>query len=102
VDIALKALSPAINDPTTAVLAIGQIHRLPRAMGKRLRAMLDNLLATLPAHRRPALEQEARQLAIALEHLYPQPEDLALAGVPDSQGLGGSSGKSLPAGPSPR
>ena len=35
VDIALKALSPAINDPTTAVLAIDQIHRLLRAVGKR-------------------------------------------------------------------
>ena len=30
VDIALKALSPAINDPTTAVLAIDQLHRLLR------------------------------------------------------------------------
>src|SRR4029077_4414481 len=27
VDIALKALSPAINDPTTAVIAIDQLHR---------------------------------------------------------------------------
>jgi len=35
VDIALKALSPAINDPTTAVLALDQIHRLLRAVGKR-------------------------------------------------------------------
>ena len=35
VDIALKALSPAINDPTTAVLAIDQIHRLLRMLGKR-------------------------------------------------------------------
>jgi uncharacterized membrane protein len=35
VDIALKALSPAINDPTTAVLAIDQVHRLLRAVGKR-------------------------------------------------------------------
>jgi uncharacterized membrane protein len=34
-DIALKALSPAINDPTTAVLAIDQIHRLLRVVGKR-------------------------------------------------------------------
>ena len=30
VDIALKALSPAINDPTTAVLALDQVHRLLR------------------------------------------------------------------------
>ena len=35
VDIALKALSPAINDPTTAVLALDQIHRLLRALGRR-------------------------------------------------------------------
>ena len=35
VDIALKALSPAINDPTTAVLAIDQIQRLLRVVGRR-------------------------------------------------------------------
>jgi uncharacterized membrane protein len=35
VDIACKALSPAINDPTTAVLAIDQIHRLLRIVGHR-------------------------------------------------------------------
>ena len=33
VDIAIKALSPAINDPTTAVLAIDQLHRLLRLVG---------------------------------------------------------------------
>ena len=35
VDFALKALSPAINDPTTAVLAIDQLQRLLRLVGKR-------------------------------------------------------------------
>ena len=35
VDIALKALSPAINDPTTGVLALDQIHRLLRVVGRR-------------------------------------------------------------------
>ena len=35
VDIALKALSPAINDPTTAVLALDQVHRLLRMVGQR-------------------------------------------------------------------
>src|SRR6185369_5074569 len=35
VDIASKALSPAINDPTTAVLAIDQIHHLLRNVGGR-------------------------------------------------------------------
>jgi uncharacterized membrane protein len=35
VDVAAKALSPAINDPTTAVLAIDQIHQLLRQVGRR-------------------------------------------------------------------
>jgi len=35
VDIAIKALSPAINDPTTAVLGIDQLHRLLRLVGLR-------------------------------------------------------------------
>src|SRR6185295_14212979 len=39
VDIASKGLSPAINDPTTAVLALDQIHHLLRHVGSR---RLDN------------------------------------------------------------
>jgi len=35
IDIALKALSPAINDPTTAVIAIDQLARLLRSAGNR-------------------------------------------------------------------
>ena len=35
VDIAIKALSPAINDPTTAVRGIDQIHRLLRVLAAR-------------------------------------------------------------------
>src|SRR5215813_8839864 len=35
VDIANKAFSPAVNDPTTAVLAIDQIHHLLRDIGNR-------------------------------------------------------------------
>jgi uncharacterized membrane protein len=138
VDVALKALSPAINDPTTAVLAIDQIHRLLRAVGvrrlrdekttdaagrrrviyrtptwddfvhiafveirscgagsvqiaRRQRAMLDNLIESLPPFRRPALEQERRRLDEAIASLYSIPEDLALARIPDSQGLGSAS-----------
>ena len=137
VDIALKALSPAINDPTTAVLALDQVHRLLRLLGKRqlhgelvsdaagrprvifrtpnwedyvhvscneiracganntqvarrLRAMLENLVASLPPHRHPALRQELDLLDRTIERLYILPEDLALARVPDAQGLGGS------------
>jgi uncharacterized membrane protein len=35
VDIASKALSPAINDPTTGVLALDQIHRLLATVARR-------------------------------------------------------------------
>jgi len=137
VDIALKALSPAINDPTTAVLAIDQLHRLLRIVGtrhlsndhiaddsgqvrlifrtpnwqdfvnlafseirrcgannfqvaRRLRAMIENLTRTLPAHRHAALEQQMALLDREIETQYRLPEDLALARGSDSQGLGGT------------
>jgi uncharacterized membrane protein len=139
VDIAIKALSPAINDPTTAVLAIDQLQRVLRTVGnrdlhderildsdgrlrvifrtpnwgdfvhlacseirqcgtrsfqvmRRLRAMLESLLQNLPEPRLPALRQELDLLDRTVEKEYAFPEDLALARVPDSQGLGGSSG----------
>lgn len=43
VDIAIKALSPAINDPTTAVLALDEVHYLLRTVGQR--QLDDRLLA---------------------------------------------------------
>src|SRR6516225_10513313 len=137
VDIGIKALSKAINDPTTAVLAIDQLHRLLRSAGKRnlrtdqildragklrvifrtpnwedfvhlafseirfygaeniqiarrLRAMIVNLTDTLPAERHSALCKELELLDRAIERLYVLPEDLKLARIPDSQGLGES------------
>lgn len=139
VDIALKALSPAINDPTTAVLAIDQIERMLRALGhrqlrgealpddrgeprvifrtpnwedyvhvacteiracgansvqiaRRLRAMLENLVRSLPERRHAALKGELDVLDRTIETLYGQPEDLALARIADSQGLGATPG----------
>ena len=143
VDIAIKALSAAINDPTTAVLAIDQLHRVLRSAGRRnlradsilgptgklrvifrtpdwndfvhlafveirfygasnvqiarrLRAMIVNLANTLPAERHAALRQEFELLDRMLEKLYVLPEDLALARIPDSQGLGGSTDTTTP------
>jgi uncharacterized membrane protein len=136
-DIALKALSPAINDPTTAVLAIDQLHRLLRSVGKRnlrtdsindgsgklrvilrtpnwgdfvnlactelrrygadsiqvvrrLRAMIENLICTLPEHRHAALQAQLALLDHAIKAVYTIPEELALALATDSQGLGGT------------
>ncbi len=137
VDIGIKALSKAINDPTTAVLAIDQLHRLLRKVGRRhtqnehirdeagevrvlwrtpnwedfvnlavaeirfygaenvqiarrLRAMLSNLIQTLPEARHPALRQELDLLDRTIDKIYAFPEDAAIARIADAQGLGPS------------
>jgi len=136
VDIASKALSPAINDPTTAVLALDQIHILLREVGRRrldtgmvhdatghlrlvyrtpdwedfvalavteirqfgsssiqvsrrMRAMLEDLIPLLPAHRALTLEQELNLLKSTIDHGFVLPQDRLRADLPDSQGLGG-------------
>jgi uncharacterized membrane protein len=138
VDVAIKALSPAINDPTTAVIAIDQLQGLLHTVGmrelhnewicdsqgwplvvlrtpnwndfvqltfseirqygagnfqvaRRIRAMIENVMQNLPEPRTAALCRERDLLDRSMEHLYPFPEDLSLARIPDSQGLGGSS-----------
>jgi hypothetical protein len=63
-------------------------------IARRLRAMIVNLADTLPAQRHPAMHQELNLLDRMIEKLYVLPEDLALARIPDSQGLGGSRRKS--------
>jgi uncharacterized membrane protein len=136
IDIALKALSPAINDPTTAVLAIDQLHRMLRSVGtrhlrtdqiadktgelrfifrtpnwedfvhlafseiryygsanlqivRRLRAMIENLVQTLPDHRHGELLLQLELLDRAVKIAFVNPEELALAHIADTQGLGG-------------
>jgi uncharacterized membrane protein len=59
---------------------------------RRLRAMIQNLLQSLPENRLPALRQQQDLLDRTLQKLYAFPEDLALARIADSQGLGGASG----------
>ena len=140
VDIASKGLSPAINDPTTAVLAIDQIHHLLRNVGsrhlddervrdtagrtrlvfrtpawgdfvqlavteirhfggasiqiaRRLRAMLENLIETLPATRTAVLRHELGLLQRSAERFFPEPEDRAMAGIGDLQGVGSKWGQ---------
>jgi uncharacterized membrane protein len=139
VDIALKALSSAINDPTTAVIAIDQLQRLLGMVGKRtlrdheirdtagqvrlilrtpdwedyvhmsfreiryygagslqverrLRAMVETLLATLPPHRHPALRAELDLIDAEAQKAHRFRADALLGRIPDSQGLGGASG----------
>jgi uncharacterized membrane protein len=136
VDIASKALSPAINDPTTAVLALDEIHDLLRLVGhrnletgqsrdtagrlrliyrtpdwedfvhlavteirhfggesiqvaRRLRAMLENLIETLPKPRAARLRKELTLLQRTTKRVFSDPEDRALAAEGDLQGVGG-------------
>ena len=137
VDIASKALSPAINDPTTAVLALDRIQHLLREVGKRylaegrasdaqgrirviyttpnwedfvhlacteirqygrdsmqvmrrLRAMLQSLIHTLPSVRTGKLVLELELLDNSLKRMFPDHQDQTLAETGDFQGLGGS------------
>ena len=64
-------------------------------VARRLRAMIENLTASLPVARQPALGRELDLLDRALERVLECPEDLALARQPDLQGLGGSSAASV-------
>ena len=136
VDSASKALSTAINDPTTAVLALDQIHNLLREVGmrrldtglvhdstgqirliyrtpdwedfvglamteirqfganstqvvRRMRAMLEDLIPSLPPHRSRALRQELELLKSTVDRGFAMPQDRVRADLPDSQGLGG-------------
>jgi uncharacterized membrane protein len=59
-------------------------------IARRMRALLENLLDTLPAHRHPPVAAEIALLDRAIDAAYPFPEDRALARVADVQGLGGS------------
>jgi uncharacterized membrane protein len=137
VDVASKALSPAINDPTTAVLSLDQIHHLLRDVGhrhlmdgreadagghlrfiyrtanwedfvhlavteirqygcysiqvmRRLKAMLENLIETLPEQRAPLLRNELRLLASSSKRIFREADDQTLADTADLQGIGGS------------
>jgi uncharacterized membrane protein len=60
-------------------------------IARRLRAMIVNLTDALPAQGHSTLRKELELLDRAIEKLYVLPEDLRLARIPDSQGLGGSS-----------
>lgn len=137
VDVAAKALSPAINDPTTAVLALDQIHRLLRVVAKRqldtgrvcddrgvlrlvyrtpnweifvglavteirhfgrdsiqivrrMRAMLENLIESVPPQRAAPLRAELELLSRGVERDFRDPEDRIRAAAGDSLGVGGT------------
>jgi len=134
VDVAIKALSPAVNDPTTAVQSLDRIEDLLRyasskhlstgtvtdrrgavrfvyptptwedlvelaleeirafgagqyQVARRLRALLDDLIADLPEGRRPPLVEQGTLLDDAVASAIPQ-NQRAAALAPDHQGIG--------------
>lgn len=135
VDIAIKGLSPAINDPTTASQVMHRIEELLVVLStrdlasndlydgdgrlrvvlptwtwddyvrlslreirlyggtswqvtRRLRGMLEDLLAFVPEERRPALEEELELLDWTLEQQTLNPHDADFARTPDREGVG--------------
>ena len=138
VDVAIRALSPAVNDPTTAVQVLNHLGELLRVIGtsdlaaqgelrddrdtvrvllparsweeylalgvteirvygansiqvvRRLRAMLDGLLETVPPEHRAAVEDELARLDATVERAFSTSVDGDRAGLPDRQGIGGS------------
>ncbi|MFF3615366.1 DUF2254 domain-containing protein [Streptomyces sp. NPDC002580] len=149
VDIAIRALSPAVNDPTTAVQVLNHIEAFLHAVGRagtrghyvladdrgrprlvlpgrpwenylklavteirdygassvqvcrRLRALLESLLATLPDKCGPALRAELGLLDDAVEREFGDAPRRADARTADPQGIGGRHGRGAPRGISP-
>ncbi|MFF7178596.1 DUF2254 family protein [Streptomyces sp. NPDC008121] len=137
VDIAIRALSPAVNDPTTAVQVVNYIESFLHTVGgarlpgryviadrdgrarlvlpgrdwenylqlavceirdygassvqicRRLLAMLEDLLDTLPPSQHPAVHAELSLLRESIERAFPDAARRSLAGDADRQGIGG-------------
>ncbi|MEV6394621.1 DUF2254 domain-containing protein [Streptomyces sp. NPDC051907] len=142
VDIAIRALSPAVNDPTTAVQVLNHIESFLTVVGgkqlpgryvladdhgrprlvlqgrdwedylqlavseirdygasslqicRRLRALLDSLLETLPPEHLPAVRTELDLLRESVERAFTDPARHAMAQTADRQGIGGRSQRS--------
>ena len=135
VDIAIRALSPAVNDPSSAVQALDQLDDIlqrlaERSLGdgrlldgsgrvlvrftapqwdaflslavdeitlygagsiqvaRRLRALFDDLLASVPECRRPAVAARSATLARVVRRALPDEAQAAEAMQPDHQGIG--------------
>jgi uncharacterized membrane protein len=72
-----------------AVTEIRQFGGASIQVNRRMRAMLENLIQSLPEGRGALLRQELDLLHRSADRLFVDPEDRALAEVSDLQGVGG-------------
>jgi uncharacterized membrane protein len=140
-DISSKALSPGVNDPTTAAQALDQIELLLRRLAgrrltpgvlydeqgavrfvyrapswpdflsiglaetrlfgstsvqvtRRLRALLEDLHATVPPFRQAAIEEQMAALEATVGESYAEAAERELAARRDRQGIGSPGGTS--------
>jgi len=143
VDIGIRALSPAVNDPTTGVQALDQIGDLLYRLGRRrleisvfhdddgnprlvlpsptwedflelafdeiraygaesvqitrrMSALINDLLASVPEERRPALVHWQHRLKATVAARFADPEEQLYALVEDRQGLGAPRRRPVP------
>jgi len=75
---------------TLAVTEVRQYGRDSIQVMRRTRAMLENLIATLPERRRLLLSKELDLLQSSAMRAFPDPEDQMLAQISDLQGMGGT------------
>jgi len=74
-----------------AVTEIRQFGGNSTQVTRRMRAILEDLIPLLSAHRAQALEQELDLLKSTVNQEFAIPQDRMRAESPDSQGLGGTS-----------
>jgi hypothetical protein len=85
---------PSPGEPTTAIArATARWHRFRRFIAHPGKS---EIVLSLPSHRHAVLQEELDRLDRTIERLFSLPGDLALARIPDSQGLGGSLGARVP------
>jgi hypothetical protein len=59
-------------------------------VARRMRAMLEDLLEVVPPERRPGLEEQLKLLESFVTRAFSDPEERAIAEVPDRLGMGQS------------
>lgn len=72
-----------------AVTEIRQFGASSIQVARRMRAMLEDLIRTLPEERTALLGKELDSLHRSAERFFTDAEDRALAEISDSQGVGG-------------